>query len=181
MDFGAFLDDRQLPLLRLAIVLCGSRAPAEDVLQDVLLRAHQRWDQIGAMESPYGYVRTMLVNEHLSWRRRAAHQIPVADEELDSRAGARPDHADALADRDDLLRRVNALPPKQRVAMILRFFDDLDDAEIAHALGCEAVTVRSYISRALKTLRIDLGASPPHRGEPEQARTPVRAKKGQLT
>lgn len=66
MDFTEFLDARQQSLLRLAIVLCGSRAPAEDVQQDVLLRAYQRWPQIRALESPYGYVRVMVVNEHLS-------------------------------------------------------------------------------------------------------------------
>ena len=155
MDFATFLDERQVSLLRLAIVLCGSRAAGEDVLQDVLLRAHGQWSRIGGLESPYGYVRAMLVNEHLAWRRRSVRQIPVA--EVD--AGTRPDHAQRIVDRDDLLRRINGLPARQRAAVVLRYFADLDDADIAHTLDCAPVTVRSYISRALATLRIDLGAS----------------------
>ena len=166
MDFPQFLDDRQQPLLRLAVVLCGSRAPAEDVLQDVLIKAYQQWHRIGPMESPYGYVRAMLVNEHLSWRRRTARQVPVA--EVDP--GSRPDHAQGVADRDDLLRRVDALPDRQRTAVVLRYFADLDDAEIAATLHCEQVTVRSYISRGLAALRIDLGA-----GGPGERRTTLRA------
>ena len=152
VEFPAFLDERQQSLLRLAIVLCGSRAPAEDVLQDVLIRAYQQWHRIGAMESPYGYVRTMLVNEHLSWRRRSARQMPTP--EVD--AGSRPDPAQRIADHDDLLRRVDALPDRQRAAVILRYFADLDDAEIATTLRCAPGTVRSYISRGLAALRIQL-------------------------
>lgn len=60
VEFPAFLDERQVPLLRLAIALCGSRSAAEDVLQDVLLRAFAQWTRISVMESPYGYVRKML-------------------------------------------------------------------------------------------------------------------------
>ena len=157
MEFPAFLDERQQPLLRLAIVLCGSRPPAEDVLQNVLLRAYQQWDRIGVMESPYGYVRTMLVNEHLSWRRHSARQVPTA--EVDP--GSRPDHAQQIADRDDLLRRVDALPDRQRAAVVLRYFGDLDDAEIAATLGCEIGTVRSYVSRGLASLRIQFVPAPP--------------------
>lgn len=155
VEFPAFLDERQQMLLRLAIALCGSRPPAEDVLQTVLLRAYQQWARIGAMESPYGYVRAMLVNEHLAWRRKSARQVATA--EVDQ--GARPDHAERIADRDDLLRRVDALPDQQRAAIVLRYFADLDDAEIATTLGCAAGSVRSYVSRALATLRIQY--SPP--------------------
>ena len=154
VDFSAFLDERQVVLLRLAIVLCGSRAAGEDVLQEVLLRAYQQWHRISAMQSPYGYVRTMVVNEHLSWRRRSVRQLPQA--EVDT--GATPDHAERIATRDDLLRRLDTLPARQRAAVVLRYFADLDDAEIARTLDCAPVTVRSYVSRGLAALRIDLRA-----------------------
>jgi RNA polymerase sigma factor (sigma-70 family) len=136
-------------------VLCGGRPAGEDVLQEVLLRAYQQWTRIGTLESPYGYVRTMLVNEHLSWRRRSARQVPCA--EIDS--GALPDHAERIARRDDLLRRVDLLPDRQRAAVILRYFADLDDAEIARTLDCEPVTVRSYVSRGLAALRAEMVAT----------------------
>jgi RNA polymerase sigma-70 factor (sigma-E family) len=153
VDYGDFLDERLRPLLKLAIVLCGSRAPAEDVLQEVLLRAHQQWDRIGTVASPYGYVRTMLVNEHLAWRRRTARQVLTADPD----PGSRPDHADGIAQRDDLRRRIEGLPDRQRAAVVLRYYADLDDDEIAATLGCSAVTVRSHVSRGLAALRVDLG------------------------
>jgi RNA polymerase sigma-70 factor (sigma-E family) len=151
VEFSAFLDERQLALLRLAIVLCGSRAAAEDVLQEVLLRAFAQWSRIGGLDSPYGYVRKMLVNEHLSWRRRSARQLSraVVEPEIAS------DPVERIAVRDDLLRRLAALPHRQRTAVILRYFEDLDDAEIARVMACAPVAVRSYVSRGLKALRVD--------------------------
>ncbi len=153
MEFSAFLDERQVPLLRLAIALCGSRPAAEDVLQDVLLRAFAQWTRIGGMDSPYGYVRTMLVHEHLSWRRRLSRQVPRAEIE----GGIVPDPAERIAGRDELLRRVDALPARQRTAVVLRYFEDLDDTQIARLMVCDPVTVRSYVSRGLKALRIQEG------------------------
>lgn len=150
VESSAFLDEWQVPLLRFTIVLCGSRPAAEDVLQDVLLRVFAQWSRIGVMESPYGYVRKMLVNEHLSWRRRLTRQIPRAEIERE----ASPDPAERIAGRDELLRRVDALPARQRTAVILRYFEDLDDAEIARVMVCDPVTVRSYVSRGLKAMRV---------------------------
>lgn len=132
-------------------MLCGSRPAGEDVLQDVLLRAYQQWPRIGALESPYGYVRTMVVHEHLSWRKRSVRQIPRAEIE----AGFLSDHAERIVGRDDLIRRVDALPDRQRTAIILRYFADLDDVEIARSMDCSPVTVRSYVSRGLAALRIE--------------------------
>lgn len=146
-----FLDERQVPLLRLAIVLCGSQSAAEDVLQDVLMRAYTQWPRITALESPFGYVRKMLVNEHLSWRRRTSRQFLQAEADPE----ALPDHAERIVARDDLLRQVHALPERQRTAVILRYFEDLDDAEIARLMDCEPVTVRSYVSRGLAGLRTE--------------------------
>jgi RNA polymerase sigma-70 factor (sigma-E family) len=162
VEFSVFLDERQVPLLRLAIVLCGSRAAAEDVLQEVLLRAFAQWTRIGLMESPFGYVRKMLVNEHLSWRRRSARQIPRA--EIDDEV--LPDHAEGIAGRDELLRRVDALPARQRAAVILRYFEDLNDTEIARVMACEPVAVRSYVSRGLKTLRVEASNLTERTGRP---------------
>ncbi|GAB2459821.1 SigE family RNA polymerase sigma factor [Jatrophihabitans fulvus] len=156
VTFEQFLDERLRSLLKLAMVLCGSRPPAEDVVQEVLLRAHQQWSRIAAMDSPYGYVRAMVVNEHLSWRRRNARTVTVADVDT----GSGPDHADTVAGRDDLLRRLETLPPQQRAAIALRYFDDLPDDAIAEALQCSRGTVRSHISRGLATLRVDLSTGP---------------------
>lgn len=153
MTFERFLDERLPQLMRLATVLCGDRALAEDVLQDVLLRAHQLWPRISAVDAPFAYVRAMLVNEHLAWRRKWGRQVPTAEVETGLRE---PDPAGRLADRDDLRQRLDTLPAQQRAAVVLRYFADLSDGEIAEALGCGPVTVRSYISRGLATMRVQL-------------------------
>jgi RNA polymerase sigma-70 factor (sigma-E family) len=155
MSLDDFLRERLPDLLRLAIALCGHRALGEDVLQEVLLRAHRDWARIAAADSPYAYVRTMLVHEHLAQVRKWGRQVPHAD--LDpGRVAA--DHAAQFADRDDLLHRLAALPARQRAAIALRYLSGLSDDDIARSLDCSAVTVRSYISRGLATLRVQLKA-----------------------
>lgn len=155
MDFDEFLDQRLGHLARLAVVLCGNRASGEDVLQEVLLRAHQQWPRISATDSPYGYVRTMLVHEHLAWCRKWDRQMPTA--EVDTGRYA-PDPAVRVTDLADLRDRLNRLPPQQRAAIVLRYFADLPDTDIAQALDCTPVTVRSHISRALSAMRVALAS-----------------------
>jgi RNA polymerase sigma-70 factor (sigma-E family) len=153
MDFEEFLSSSLAELLRFAVVLCGSRELGEDVLHDVLLRAHQRWAMVGAADSPYAYVRTMLVHEHLAWRRKWSRQIPVADL-VDARTI--PDHAANIVDRDEVRRRLAGLPARQRAVVALRYYGGLSDNEIAETLQCSPGTVRGYLSRALTTLRVEM-------------------------
>lgn len=79
MTFDEFTAGRLPALLRFAGVLAGDRGLAEDVVQEVLVRTHQRWTKIGALDSPEHYVRRMIVNEYLSWRRRWGRIVPHAD------------------------------------------------------------------------------------------------------
>jgi RNA polymerase sigma factor (sigma-70 family) len=100
------------------------------------------------------------VNEYLSWRRKWSRLVPVAE------VGDRTVDADLAAEhavRDELVAQLRRLPRRQRAAIVLRFYEDLDDAEIATILGCRAVTVRGYISRALRTLRVELYSPEPVR------------------
>ena len=153
MTYDEFLSERLGDLLRFAVVLCGDRGLGEDLVHDVLLRAQARWDRIGRVEYPFAYVRTMVVNEHLTWRRKWSRQIPTETLEL---SASSPDHADQIANRDDVMARLRALPARQRAAVVLRYYGDLPDQEIADTLGCSAGTVRGYISRALATMRVQL-------------------------
>ena len=153
MTYEDFLGTRLRELLRFAALLCGDNGLAEDLVQDVLIRAHGRWDRIGAMEFPFAYVRRMLVNEHLAWRRKWARQIPTADIAVSE---VLPDHAEQIADRQDLMPRLKALPPRQRAALVLRYYGGLSDLEGADTLGCSPGTARGYLSRALATMRIDV-------------------------
>jgi RNA polymerase sigma-70 factor (sigma-E family) len=160
MTFEEFTATRLVALLGYAAVLTGERGLAEDVVQEVLLRAHQRWHHIGGLDAPEYYVRRMITNEYLSWRRRWARIVPSAD--LPETTA--PDHAGAHAERDALVGRLATLPKRQRAVLVLRYYVGLSDNEIADAMGCSAGTVRGYASRALSTLRIEI--SPPQRPTP---------------
>lgn len=147
-------------LLRFATVLCGDGHLAEDIVQDVVIKAHRSWDRIQQADRPDSYLRRMVVNEFLSWRRKWSRVVPRS--ELDSELGpdrTTPDHADRHADRDQMIGELAKLPKRQRAVLVLRYYAGLSDQEIAETLGCSAGTVRGYASRALATLRIELNNS----------------------
>ncbi|MET9269707.1 SigE family RNA polymerase sigma factor [Kribbella sp. NPDC003557] len=143
-------------LLRLGLMLSGSRHNAEDLVQSVLTRAHKQWERIGGLEHPEAYLRTMVVNEYLGWRRLLKNrEVPLAEPiELpaDDDLGARQ------AQRDATWRLLTRLPRKQRAVLVLRYYEDLPDQEIAAILGVAPATVRSNAARALATLRDHLSA-----------------------
>jgi RNA polymerase sigma-70 factor (sigma-E family) len=155
MRFEEFAATRMPAVLRFAGVLTADRALAEDVVQEVLLRASKRWDQLETLDHPELYVRKMIVNEYLSWRRRTWRLLPKGTgTEIDDRVT--PDHASQHAERDALLSELAKLPRRQRAVLVLRYYQGLSDAEIADFLGCARGTVRGYASRALAALRIEL-------------------------
>jgi RNA polymerase sigma-70 factor (sigma-E family) len=153
VTFDEFAATRLDAVLRFAVVLTNDKGLAEDVVQEVLIRAHQRWAHISELEHPEAYVRKMVVNEFLSWRRKWARYVPQADIEPDQR---QPDHADAQADRMAMLAEVAKLPRRQRTVLVLRYYEGLSDAQIAEILGCAETTVRGYAFRGLAALRIEL-------------------------
>ncbi|HSZ47318.1 MAG TPA: SigE family RNA polymerase sigma factor [Streptosporangiaceae bacterium] len=158
MTFEEFAAARLGAVLRFAAVLTGDRALAEDVVQEVLIRAYGRWEVIARLDRPEAYVRKMIVNEYLSWRRRSWRLVPSgAGTDVDARLA--PDPAVDHAERDALLAELARLPRRQRAVLVLRYYEALSDAEIADVLGCAPGTVRGYASRALAALRIDLSAA----------------------
>jgi RNA polymerase sigma factor (sigma-70 family) len=158
VTFEQFAITRLPGLLRYAVVLTGDRDQAQDVVQEVLARAQVKWKQIGKLHAPEAYVRRMLVNEYLSWRRSwAARNVhPVGERliDLDDARGWRRDHAQDVVDADDLWNRLATLGRKQRAVLVLRYYEQYDDTAIADLLGCTPATVRSNASKALKTLRL---------------------------
>jgi len=159
LPVGQQLDDvvrAHLPgLLRYATVLTGDGQTAADLVQEVLLRAHLRWTRISLMERPDLYLRRMVTNEHLSWRRRwHVRNIQAApDGVLAAHLDPQRDHAQRVVEDDAMWSRLATLPPRQRAVLVLRYYEGLSDAEIANVLGTSAATVRSHASRALATLR----------------------------
>lgn len=164
-DFVAASSSR---LFTLALLVCGrNRAEAEDLLQSVLERAYRRWGRICRDGDPERYVRRMIVNASVDrWRRlRRRPELPVPSAEsgqaVADRAAA--DQYGAVADRDQLVRALTALPARQRAVIVLRYLEDLSEAQTAAVLGCSEGTVKSQASRALAKLRELAGT--PHRNE----------------
>ena len=153
-SFEEYVSVRGDRLLRFAYVLCGDRHLAEDLVQDVLVRAHRRWSRIEA-EQPDAYLRVAIVRAHLSWRRRLASTEKVTADPPDH-GGRAGDFTQRLAARDELWALLARLPRAQRAVLVLRFYEDLDDHRIAEVLGCAPGTVRVHASRALGTLRTAL-------------------------
>ena len=154
-SFDAFVVAHQAGLVRYAALLSGSPAQGEDIVQEVLVRLYPRW---GELSDPLPYVRRSVTNEFLSWRRRwsTRHIRVVPDAVLD-----RPfEDTGGRAEVDpDLWARLQRLPRQQRAAVVLRYWEDLDDDEIGAVLRCKAGTVRGHVSRGLATLRAGLSAS----------------------
>ncbi|MFI6811373.1 SigE family RNA polymerase sigma factor [Nonomuraea sp. NPDC050328] len=146
MEFEEFVRARSHALLRYGLVLTGSADDAADLVQEALLKLSSSWRRVRNKDDPEGYVRTVMARQHVSWwRRRRREQLTA---EVPS-----PVHQDEH-ELDDIWQRLRALPPKQRAVLVLRYYDDLTDAEIASRLGISQATVRSQASRALATLRI---------------------------
>lgn len=156
MEFAEYVVRQRPGLMRFATVLTCQTWLADDLVSDVLGRAFERWDRISKVAEPNAYVRRMVVNEYMSWHRRLARTSPRA--EVEPTVARLSDGADERAERDAMIQRLAGLPRKQRAAVVLRYYAGLPDAEIAAQLGCRAATVRSQISRALATLRIDMTA-----------------------
>lgn len=156
-SYDAIVASNVHALLRLGLMLTGSASDAEDLVQTVLLKASKHGDRIASMDAPLAYLRRAVVNEHrslLRHLRRRARTVPFAEEVLDEPAEAalRDIHA-----RDEMWQMLHALPRAQRSVLVLRYYEDLDDGEIAELLGCTASTVRSNAARALAALRRRFG------------------------
>ncbi|HVU73875.1 MAG TPA: SigE family RNA polymerase sigma factor [Mycobacteriales bacterium] len=151
LRFEAFVHASAPLLLRTAFLLTGDRGHAEDLLQQALERTARKWNRLDG--APEAYARVVIVNlARDRWRRRKARvsESPVA--EVSDAADAH-DHADHVATRDALITALRLLPRRQRAVVVLRYFDQLTEAETAQALSITVGTVKSTSSRALSRLR----------------------------
>lgn len=150
VDFDEFVAARSASLLRTAYLLTRDHALAEDLLQTALTKAWFAWQRIE--DRPEAYVRRILVNTYATWWRRKWNGERATDE-LPEAAG---DDAHAAADTGhDLWTAMGRLPRRMRAVIVLRYFEDMTEAETARVLGCSIGTVKSSASKALAKLRID--------------------------
>lgn len=159
-DFDDWVAARGPTLLRLAYTLTGNVADAEDVVQEALARALPRWERIAAMDDVDAYVRRMVINAHTSrWRRWRRRETPVEqvyppEPVGDGEPRVEPD------ERQRIWRACQSLPEAQRTAVVLRYYEQLEYAEIAALTHVREGSVRSRVSRGLAALRVELGEDP---------------------
>ncbi|WP_067830762.1 SigE family RNA polymerase sigma factor [Actinomadura kijaniata] len=161
-DLGAFeefVEHRLAALFRYACVLTGDRHDAEDLVQEALARTGAAWWRVRRRHDPEGYVRTAMVRIWANRRRRRGREHLTADPPERPVEDAGLDRVTGDAAFDAALA---GLPPRMRAVLVLRYLDQLPDAEIAAVLGCSAGTVRSQAARALAKLRA-AAAPPPQR------------------
>ncbi|MGH3275455.1 MAG: SigE family RNA polymerase sigma factor [Streptosporangiaceae bacterium] len=151
-EFRDFVMTRGRALLRTAYLLTGNAADAEDLLQAALTKTYLAWDRIEDRGALDGYVRRAMVNTHISWwRRRRVQEFPT--DELPDQVVA--DHAGDSDLQETLRAAIDRLPQRMRTAVVLRYYEDMTEAEMAETLGVSLGTVKSTVSRAVAKLRID--------------------------
>jgi RNA polymerase sigma-70 factor (sigma-E family) len=150
-EFTAFVGAASRRLLRSAYLITGDLAEAEDLLQTALERAYRRWHWVRQKDLPEAYVRRILFTSAVDAARgRKLSSGPLVEELLPGE----PDPAiEGVSGRAALLNCVRALPGGQRAVLVLRYFDDLTEAETARTLGCSVGTVKSQHARAMARLR----------------------------
>jgi RNA polymerase sigma-70 factor (sigma-E family) len=153
-SFDAWATARVAGLLRFAYLVVGSQHGAEDAVQEALTSACAKWGRVSRTRDPDAYVRRMIVNAHVSGWRRTRRESPVALVRDSSVASV----VDRVTTADAVWRVCQGLPRQQRAAVVLRFYEDLEYAEIAAVLDLAEATVRSHVHRALAALRVELTA-----------------------
>jgi RNA polymerase sigma-70 factor (sigma-E family) len=162
-QFAEFVRGRHAALLRYAYLLCGDSHLAQDLVQDALERTGVAWRRIERQGDPEGYLRRVITNRYLNRIRSLRRERLVSDA---------PDTGVADVEPSDgsLLRLLACLPRQQRAVMVMRYYLDYSETQIADALGCSAGTVKSTASRAIARLRRELGADPQQQPVREGAR-----------
>ncbi|MEH0929589.1 SigE family RNA polymerase sigma factor [Micromonospora sp. CPCC 205558] len=183
-QFREFVAARSAALLRTAYLLTGDWATAEDLLQTALTKTYLAWKRLGGIEAVEPYARRVMVNTSTSWWRRRWHgERPT--EVLPEQAGV--DEIEQQLDRDLLWRHLRELPNRQRAVLVLRYYEDMSEAQTAAMLDISPGTVKSQTSRALATLRRRLGANAPElagvAGQPTatESRSGARGAAGRTT
>jgi RNA polymerase sigma-70 factor (sigma-E family) len=169
VEFSEYMAARQPSLLRTAYLLTGDQHTAEDLVQTALAKLYLSWDRVQDRESVDGYVRRILVNEHNSLWRRPWKRRERTTADLPAHADRAAAPAPAAGHDPDLWALVQSLPAKQRAALVLRYYEELSEAETAAVLGVSVGTVKSQTSRALAALRSRAGDLRPGT-TPEEAR-----------
>ena len=153
--FVEFAGARSSALHRFAYLLVGDLGHAEDLVQEALTRTYVRWNRLRDPNSAEAYTRKAITSIALDWRRRRSWaERPRGDVPDRADPGG---HADSVTTRDWVWRELQTLPPRQRAAIVLRYYEDLTLAQTADVMGCSIGTVKSQVSHGLKRLQAQFG------------------------
>lgn len=166
-DFRGFVVARSPYLLRTAYLLTGDRGHAEDLLQTALLNTYRHWRKVRSRDQPDAFVRQVMVNQCASWWRRP--RIRELATSLLPEQGSGRDEMAAVSTGDEVRRALMTLPVRTRTVLVLRYWDDLTEKEIAAVMGCSTGSVKSQASRGIARLRAELATGrdkgPGHQGK----------------
>jgi RNA polymerase sigma-70 factor (sigma-E family) len=168
--FDDFVRANGRALLQFAYLLTRDSGRAEDLVQESLAKASRRWQSAEVVHHPQAYVRKIVMNEYLGWRRRRASTevVGLTEDRVDD--SSRP--FDDVDTRDAMRRALGVLSPRSRAVLVLRYFEGLSDQEIGELLGCAQGTVRSLAARAFATLRAQPGLA----GRMDEALSPKESR-----
>jgi RNA polymerase sigma-70 factor (sigma-E family) len=148
-EFDAFMTASWSSLFRAAMLMTGDFHAAEDLLQTSMAKVYRAWPRVARVDHPRAYARTVMTNEAISWsRRRSSTERPV-DHWPDQ---AIPGHEERVAETEQVRRLLQLLSPRQRAVVVLRYYEDMSEVEIATSLGISAGSVKSHAHHALRML-----------------------------
>ena len=155
--YTEFVQSEWASLYRTAYLLTGDHQRAEDVVQTALMKLYLAWPRVVSMSHPAAYARTVVVNQLTSWwRLRSNSERPT----LHRTDQVLPAFDEGLVEARTLWTQVLGLPPRQRAVIVLRYYEDRSEAEIAEILGISAGSVKTHAHHAMATLRNGLGEGP---------------------
>jgi RNA polymerase sigma-70 factor (sigma-E family) len=154
--FSEFVEARSTSLFRTAYLMVGDHQLAQDLLQEALVKTLIAWPRLHDRGNVEAYTRRIVVTTSISWRRRRSfHERPTGTlpERVDT------DRVETVVTHDAVIAALLSVPPRQRVAIVLRYYQDLTEAQTADAMGCSVGAVKSQVAAGLKRLREVLGGS----------------------
>lgn len=148
-QFAEFVAGALPRLLRFGHALTGDAASAEDLVQTALARSLRAW-RLRRIDDPQAFVQKVMVNSYATWYRSRLRREVLISEPLNG--PTQKNHAERIEDRDVVWRALSKLPPRQRAVIVLRYYEDLSEHDIAEVMGISAGTVKSQSARALRRL-----------------------------
>jgi RNA polymerase sigma-70 factor (sigma-E family) len=156
-QFAEFAHARAGALHRAAYLMVGDAQLAQDLVQEALTKTYVAWPRLRDPRNAEAYCRKAITTTAISWFRRKGWRNEAPTEHLPEDAHGAAGPESSVAERDAVWKELQQLPPRQRAALVLRYYEDLSEAQTAEAMGCAVGTVKSQVSAALTKLRARLG------------------------